>query len=80
VRRSTSDAVRLRPLALELGKKLAQGTPRARSGLAELPEPLAALHEVGEDARAARRAGAAGAGLAPAWFTYSASNTTWIRW
>ena len=55
-----ADAARLRPLALELGKKLSRKERRElESGLSELPEPLAALHEVGEDARAgAYRAGA----------------------
>lgn len=53
------DAVRLRSLATELSRKLSRKERRElESAVAELPEPLQALWEVGEDARAgAHRAG-----------------------
>ncbi|HET6339074.1 MAG TPA: hypothetical protein VFG30_37900 [Polyangiales bacterium] len=53
------DAVRLRTLATELSRKLSRKERRElESAVAELPEPLQALAEVGEDARAgAHRAG-----------------------
>jgi tetratricopeptide (TPR) repeat protein len=53
------DAARLRPLALELGRKLSRKERRElEAAVAELPEPLPALTEIGEDARAgAYRAG-----------------------
>jgi tetratricopeptide (TPR) repeat protein len=54
-----TDAVRLRPLATELSRKLSRKERRElETVVGELPEPLQALQEVGEDARAgAYRAG-----------------------
>jgi len=54
-----TDATRLRPLANELARRLSRKERRElEAGLAELPEPGQALHEVAEDARAgAYRAG-----------------------